>query len=219
MGRLSFVFRLLIGAMFLLAAFTKFPNIEKLSVYTVYSYELLPMHPINIARFVGQVTPYLELLIGLGLVFGVFLRLAALGAEAAAESVGLVQAGKAPRIPQADEDATFAPAIRREELVIDWGQPAAAVANLIRAFSPRPGARTTRAGELLKVLSAQEGKNPGAGRGMPGVVMEVTSEGFWVAAREGCLLVARVQPAGGKVMVAADYVKGYRLRPGERLGA
>lgn len=80
MGKLSFIFRLLIGAMFLVAAFTKFPDIEKFSVYTVYSYELLPMHPINIARFIGQVTPYLELLIGLGLVFGVFLRLAALGA-------------------------------------------------------------------------------------------------------------------------------------------
>jgi hypothetical protein len=80
MGKLSFVFRLLIGAMFLLGAFTKLPDIEKLSVYTVYSYELLPMHPINVARFIGQVTPYLELLIGLSLVFGVFLRLAALGA-------------------------------------------------------------------------------------------------------------------------------------------
>ena len=80
MGKLSFVFRLLIGTMFLLAAFTKLPDIEKLSVYTVYSYELLPMHPINVARFIGQITPYMELLVGLGLVFGVFLRLAALGA-------------------------------------------------------------------------------------------------------------------------------------------
>ena len=66
--------------MFLVAATSKFPNIERLSVYTVYSYEILPMYPINIARFVGLMTPYLELLIGLGLISGVLLRLSAFGA-------------------------------------------------------------------------------------------------------------------------------------------
>jgi methionyl-tRNA formyltransferase len=145
-------------------------------------------------------------------------RLAALGAEAAVESVDLVRAGTAPRTPQRHEEATQAPSIRREELVMDWERPAAALVNLIRALSPRPGARTSRAGELLKVLAAREGRKALAGAGLPGVVMEVTSEGFWVAAGDGRLQVERVQPAGRKIMAAGDYVKGYRLQHGERLG-
>jgi methionyl-tRNA formyltransferase len=145
-------------------------------------------------------------------------RLAALGAEAAAESIDLVRAGTAPRTAQTHGKATYAPSIRREELVIEWGRPAAALVNLIRALSPRPGARTSRAGELLKVLAAHEGRKAAAGAGLPGVVMEVTSEGFWVAAGDGRLQVERVQPAGRKVMAAGDYVKGYRLERGERLG-
>ncbi len=40
------------------------------------------MYPVNVARFIGQVTPYLELLIGLGLILSVFLRLSALLAGA-----------------------------------------------------------------------------------------------------------------------------------------
>lgn len=77
--RLSFALRLLMGAMILIATIPKFADIEKFSVYLVYSYNVLPMHPVNIARFVGLAAPYLELLIGLGLIFGVLTRLSALG--------------------------------------------------------------------------------------------------------------------------------------------
>ncbi len=146
-------------------------------------------------------------------------RLAVLGAEAGGESLALVQAGEAPRLRQPEGEASYAPPIRREELVIDWRRPAGVLANLVRALSPRPGARTTRGGRLLKVLGAREGKNPAAGGGTPGAVMELTKEGFWVMAGEGRLLVVRVQPAGGRAMAAADYLKGNRLRSGELLGA
>lgn len=146
-------------------------------------------------------------------------RLAALGAEATAESVDLVRRGLAPRIPQDHSRATYAPAIRREELVVDWNRPARELAALVRALSPRPGARTTREGTILKLLGARLGKK-GEGRGgIPGRIMEVTSDGFWVATGDGRLLVTRVQPAGRKPMSASDYLKGYSLPEGGRLGA
>ncbi len=146
-------------------------------------------------------------------------RLAELGAETAAESIALLRTGKAPRTPQIDAETSYAPPIRREELVIDWRRPAREVVNLIRALSPRPGARTARGGQLLKVLAAREVKNVGGRRGIPGAVMELMERGFRVAAGDGCLQVLRVQPAGRRIMAAADYVKGYHLRPGEELGA
>jgi methionyl-tRNA formyltransferase len=145
-------------------------------------------------------------------------RLSALGARAAVESVALIRSVEAPCVPLVHLKATHAPPIRREELVIDWIKSAAELDRLVRALSPRPGARTTRGGDLLKVLSAREGKNAGEARGIAGQVMELTSEGFWVATGEGRLLVLSVQPAGRRVMTGGAYVHGYRLAPGERLG-
>ncbi len=145
-------------------------------------------------------------------------RLAALGAEATRESVALIRQGAGPRIPQNDEQATYAPAITKDELVIDWGERAETLARLIRALSPQPGARTTRNNENLKILGASEGKKAAREGGIPGQIMELGSDGFWVATGEGCLLVTRVQPAGRRAMSAPDYVKGYPLRADERLG-
>jgi len=145
-------------------------------------------------------------------------RLAALGAAVGVEGVALIRRGAAPHLPQDESLATYAPPIGREDLVIDWGKSARELALLIRALSPFPGARTTRGGEILKILSARDGKKTAAQGGMPGEISELTSNGFRVTSGEGSLLVRRVHPAGRNVMSAADYLKGYRLEEGERLG-
>ncbi|MBN1368062.1 MAG: DoxX family membrane protein [Dehalococcoidales bacterium] len=77
--KLTFAFRLLLGVMILAAVVPKLIDIEKYSVFLVYSYRVFPIYPINIARFLGIVAPYLELLIALGLIFGVLTRLSAIG--------------------------------------------------------------------------------------------------------------------------------------------
>lgn len=145
-------------------------------------------------------------------------RLAALAAELTVESAALIRAGKPPRIPQDNEQATYAPAIQRQELLVDWTRPAEELARRVRAFAPSPGARTTREGAVLKLLAARAGKNAASSGGIPGEIMELTCGGFWVATGDGWLLVTHVQPAGRRAMSAADYLKGHRLPAGERLG-
>ena len=153
-------------------------------------------------------------------------RLAALGADAALDALDLIREGEAPREPQHHSAATYALSIRPDELVIDWREPAAQIARQVRAFSPLPGARTTRGTELLKILAAREAPHR-AGEGVSpapaetsaaGRVADVTSEGFCVHAAEGRLQVLRVQPAGGRPMPAAAYAKGHRVARGEMLG-
>ena len=145
-------------------------------------------------------------------------RLADLGAQAACESISLIHRGDAPRLPQDRSQATFAPPITPADLTLDWTRPALTLARQVRALAPRPGARTTRRGELLKVLHAHPGKNHAHGGGIPGQIMEFSSDGFRVTTGEGVLVVTGVQPAGRTSMAAADYLKGYRLEQGERLG-
>lgn len=77
--KLAFALRLLLAAMILVAAVPKFQDVEKYSVYMIYSYRVFPMQPVNIARFLGLMAPWLELLIALGLLFGVLTRLSAFG--------------------------------------------------------------------------------------------------------------------------------------------
>lgn len=101
---------------------------------------------------------------------------------------------------------------------MDWGRSAVELERMVRAFSPRPGARTTRGSKLLKVLAARADKKAGEEGGIPGQIVEAIRDSFAVEAGCGRLLVLRVQPAGRTPMSAADYVKGYHLGPGERLG-
>jgi methionyl-tRNA formyltransferase len=52
----------------------------------------------------------------------------------------------------------------------------------------------------------------------PGIVVGADSGGITVACGEGVLVLLDVQPAGGRRMSAAEFLRGHRLEPGERLG-
>jgi uncharacterized membrane protein YphA (DoxX/SURF4 family) len=69
-------FRLILAVSFLAAAFGKMVDIERYSVQAVYFFVILPFF---LARPFGLVLPFIELLCGLGLLFGVLTRLSALG--------------------------------------------------------------------------------------------------------------------------------------------
>lgn len=71
--------RLILAAIFLVSSYGKLVDIERYSVDAVYNFGILPVDPINVARFFGLVMPFIELLCALGLLFGVLTRLSALG--------------------------------------------------------------------------------------------------------------------------------------------
>ncbi len=68
--------RLILAVVFLAAAFGKLVDIERYSVNAVYFFVILP---VSLARPFGLALPFIELLCGLGLLFGVLTRLSALG--------------------------------------------------------------------------------------------------------------------------------------------
>jgi methionyl-tRNA formyltransferase len=160
-------------------------------------------------------------------------RLAEEGARLLTEALTLIEAGPAPRRPQDPSQATWAPRLTRDEAAIDWHRPASAVANLVRACDPWPGAFTyvpDRGGAFqeLKIWRA-EASSHGEGlqsagdpaRRPPGTVLRVPSEErapLAVAAGEGIVLVQEVQPAARRRMSAGAYARGHALRTGALLG-
>lgn len=141
-------------------------------------------------------------------------RLAEIGARLLVQTLRLAVSGKAPRTPQDDSLASYAPKVEKVE--IDWSQDCERVARMIRGLSPSPGAFTYHEGLRLKLLRASS--LPGVGPGAPGEVKAVEAGAIIVACGQGAVAVTEVQPEGKTPMSGADFVRGYRVRAGSRMG-
>ena len=143
-------------------------------------------------------------------------RLAREGAALLVEAIHLLEARQAPRRPQDASRVTFAPKLTREEALLRWTEPAATLANLVRALDPWPVAYTLLDGVPLRVWRAVS--ISGTGPEAPGTVVSAGKDGLAVATGAGRLLILEVQPASGRRMTAAEYLRGHPIGAGAVLG-
>jgi methionyl-tRNA formyltransferase len=134
-------------------------------------------------------------------------RLAQIAPEALLESLRLLSAGNAPRIPQDNARATYAPKLKREHGLIDWSESAKAIDRKIRAYNPWPGAFMKVDLQNLKVFSASVVDL----NGQPGEVLR-SDEDLVVATGKDALSLAEVQLEGKRRMSAAEFLRGHRAR-------
>jgi len=135
-------------------------------------------------------------------------RLAAQGARLITEALARLQAGSLVATPQPAEGATYAHKIDKAEAALDWRLPAVVLERRIRAFDPAPGCSAELLGQPIKVwraaaLPGVPGIEPGqrlpGGPGRPRLVL---------ACGDGALELLELQPAGGRRMAAADWLRG-----------
>ena len=146
-----------------------------------------------------------------------FGKLYPMGVEALVEAVGLARSGNAPKIAQDHSQATYEGWCRAEDVAIDWSQPVGDVYNMIRGGDPSPGANSTLDGETVSFFRARKADDD-AGGAAPGEVVEVNENGFAVAANGGAIFVGRVQPGGGRKVMAPEWTDAVGLKPGARFG-
>jgi len=143
--------------------------------------------------------------------------LATLGAELLVDTLPGWLDGAIEAQAQDNSKATYTRPVSKKDAVIDWELPAPDIWYRIRAFNPRPGARTYWKGNLLKILRARpERKRKGTEK--PGEVVVLPS-GVGVEAGQGVLLLEEVQLAGKRAMGAEEFVRGQREFVGSVLGA
>ncbi|MGY4707569.1 methionyl-tRNA formyltransferase [Candidatus Bipolaricaulota sp. J31] len=139
-------------------------------------------------------------------------RLAELGAELIVETVEGYLGGRIRPKPQPPE-GTLAPKITEEHARIDWTADARTIHNLVRGLAPAPGAYTTFRGKRVKIHRTKP--LPGAAEAAPGEILPHRKR-LLVATGDGVLEVLSLTPAGKREIRGADFLNGYRPRPGER---
>jgi len=143
------------------------------------------------------------------------LRLAEMGALALIEALALIDIGKAPETPQDDAAATYAHKVEREHTLIDWTKDAPTVSRMIRAYDPKPGARTNAASGEVKLFGARLA--PRTVDRPPGEVVSIDADGLTVACGVGAVRIASVHPSGKRRIMPVEWANGRGIAIGERL--
>ena len=144
-------------------------------------------------------------------------RLAALGGRLIVDALRRAEAGALAPRPQPAAGVSYASKVEKAEGRIDWAQPAARIVARIRAFDPFPGAWSTLDGEAIKFWAARA--DTAVPTEAPGTILAVTPTGIAVAAINSIAIVTDLQRAGGKRLPAAEFLRGFSLRPGQVFGA
>lgn len=153
-------------------------------------------------------------------------RLAQAGAGLLVATLDTLEAGDLHALAQPAEGVSLAPKISVEDARIRWHTPALAIDRHIRGCTPAPGAWTTFRGERLKVHPVTLAPVAAVtGDGEAGAPSEVIAPGEVAASKRavrvgtasGAVQLGMVQPHGKKPMAAADWARGVRIEPGEKL--
>jgi methionyl-tRNA formyltransferase len=142
-------------------------------------------------------------------------RLAVSGARLLVATLDGIAAGTLVAEPQPAEGISLAPKVEQADARVDWSLPCHVVDRRVRGVTPAPGAWTTWRGERLRLGPVEQ--VPGADLA-PGEVA-VGPDGVLVGAGRGAVRLGQVQPAGKRMLPAADWARGARPADGERMGA
>ena len=153
-------------------------------------------------------------------------KLAAVGAGLIVEALARLERGELVPEKQTEEETCYAKRLQKSMGRIDWQQSAGKLDCLIRGLISWPGAYTVLRGKNLKIWEAVAGSGsapedsaarPDPDAVLPGTVVAVTREAFYVKTGEGLLKILAVQPEGKKRMPVKEFLLGYQVKVGEQL--
>jgi methionyl-tRNA formyltransferase len=140
-------------------------------------------------------------------------RLAQIAPEALLESLRMLAARSAPRIPQDKSLATYAPKLNREDGRIDWSESAEIIERKIRAFNPWPGAFTS----IWDGLHEQSLKLKIFGSTVipdvqldSGAIVYPGDDGLVFGTGKDALALREVQLEGKRRMSGVEFMRGHR---------
>ena len=146
-------------------------------------------------------------------------RLAELGAPLVVRAIDDLVAGHITPLPQDPSQASPARRLRKTDGALDWARPATAIHNQIRALEPWPRTFTfwrRPGGQPLRLIVGRTSVGE-ASAAQPGTITNVGDE-IVVATGDGGLRIHELQPAGKRMLTAAEFLRGYPAKVGEQFG-
>lgn len=133
-----------------------------------------------------------------------------------------LQAGTLEFFPQDESGATFCRKLTKDDGGIDFAQPAAVLAARINGLFPWPACSVEMKGQPVKlgladVIAAPASVIETTPTVAPGEVRGADAEGLLIATADGVLRIRRLQRPGGKMLEAAEFLRGFPVETGMRL--
>ncbi|HLP02261.1 MAG TPA: methionyl-tRNA formyltransferase [Opitutaceae bacterium] len=145
---------------------------------------------------------------------------AALGRAAAPLALRCLEALRAGRLTAREQDETQVSYCRRlakADGVLDFSRPADELARRVNALMPWPGCALEIAGTPVKLgLAEAVARSTGAA---PGKVLAAEPDALAIATGEGVLRLLQLQRPGGKLLPAADFLRGFAVPVGAVLAS
>lgn len=149
-------------------------------------------------------------------------RLCVLGGPLLLKTIDELEAGTAVRIPQCEEESTYAPMLEKSMGNIDWTMDAARIERLVRGLNSWPGTFTKIHGKTVKIwdcdVIAQSDLPKDQVDKQPGTVLVSDKKKLVVKTGDGALSLTILQPEGKKSMPVDAYLRGYPIAEGELVG-
>lgn len=168
---------------------------------------------------------------------GLFDKLAVLGGELIVDALPKIEKGELTPVPQDEEKATKCGKLSKDMGKIDFSKDAETICNLVRGLDPWPSAFTKLGGKTFKIWKAKallklkfdelvkelsdskdDVRTALIEKNETGSVVAVLKDSFIVLTGDGFLQISEVQLEGKKRMAVKDFLLGYKLEVGQKLG-
>ena len=143
----------------------------------------------------------------------IFESLADVGSKLMVKTLNALNCGTIRPIEQNHAAATLAPILTRNDARMDFSRTATDLLNRWRGFQPWPGAFTSLRGKKLIVHRMKVVP----GHGLEGEV-QVDGDRLLIGCRDSLLELVEVQMEGKKRMAAGEFLRGFQVKSGERVG-
>jgi len=171
--------------------------VEKMDAGAIYLQEAIPLAP-------DETTGSLQA------------KLTPVGSRLLLDTLRQLKDGSLTPREQDETLASLAPILKKEDGLIDWRRSANEIERRVRGLDPWPGCYTFLSGKLLKVHRATIVSSESIAN--PGEIVRADVGGFWVATGSGAIGLEEVQIENKKRLSGVEFIRGARIKAGDRLG-
>ncbi|WP_341877355.1 methionyl-tRNA formyltransferase [Defluviitalea saccharophila] len=145
--------------------------------------------------------------------------MAPVGADLLKDTLDELIRGNIKREKQDEDEATYAPMLKKENGLIDWSQPSYKIINLIRGLSPWPSAYTFYKDQMMKIWKAEVYNKTYEHHTIGEIVEVIKNKGLVVKTGDSSLLITEMQAPNGKRMTVEEYLRGHDIEQNIILGS